>query len=442
MKIKWGMMMAAALGAGVAAADCEESFLDGVTEIRQVISAGEGSRIRVIAFLPDKAKWNGRLVMRGSGGGAGFIDFGCKYDALAGAIGCYCDLGTGRPWETEPREVITDLGHRATHASLLAVKKLAATFYGAAPKWCYFFGESTGGCQAFAEFERYPEDFDGVIAGVPAAARFPLHYYFAWVCKHWLKADGSEVFPHQYFTWMKEAALEYFADKDTPAARGKFLTDSRFTPERYAAIYALAAAKHSELKDADVAARLKAIYSGAMLSGRKVHAGLPFGTVPPDAASMVYFQFFHQWKFGKGKMPHELTDADFEALWADYGPDTDQLATDLSGLVKRGGKVLIYGGLADPIVPPFAVCDWYDQVVVRYGGLEKTREFLRFYLLPGRGHGAHGFGEKSTGVARIANQEALMFDWVEKGKAPPLVLTGLVPGGDDWPLKPYPDNFK
>lgn len=426
----------------IAGADYEDSFLDGLTEVRFVLSPVKESRIRVIAFLPDKAKWNGRLVMRGSGGGAGFIDTGCKHDALAGAIGCYCDMGTGRPWQTEPREVITDFGHRATHEAVKAVKELAQRFYGEKPRWCYFFGSSTGGCQGFAEVERYPDDFDGVVAGVPAAARIASAYYFAWLGKQILNADGSEFLKESYFSWLKEAALEYFSDKDCARARNRFLTDSRYTPERYAKIFALAKAKHPELADPEVAARLKAVFSGAYLNGRLIQKGAPLATVPPLGASLIYFQMFHQWKFGKGTMPHAVTDAMFEEFIADYRRDVDQVSTDLDRWRARGGKMLVYSGLADPIVPPFEVMDWYDGLIDRYGSADEVRKFVRYYLLPGRGHGVHGFGEKSAGVSRIIDEEGLVMRWVEQGEEPPLVLPGEVPGEEHWPLKPYPDNFQ
>jgi len=432
---KAAALAAMVLGSALFAQDYPDSFDVGMTEMRFNVSGETGSQVRVIAFLPDAGKWNGRLIMRGSGGGAGFISLECKEDAKRGFVGCYCDMGTCRPWVTEPRCVITDFGHRGTHLAIVRVKELVKGFYGKLPQYSYFIGCSTGGCQAYSELQRYPEDFDGIIGGVPAAARLATHYYFAWLALQILNEKGEAVLKDEYFQWMKEAALD-----------GKgYLEDSRYTEERYAKTFAKASAAHPELKDPEVAKRLKACFSGAMLGGKKVHHGLPLGTIPPLGDTLVYFQFFHQWKYGKGLLPHALTEKQFLDLWADYSPDCDQLSTNLDAFRDRGGKFLSYAGMADSIVPPYQVADWYDAVIKRYGSREAVRKFARLYLLPGGVHGVHGFGEAARGVSHLENLEEKLFAWVEKGVEPPLTMPGVVPEektSSILPVKPYPEIFE
>jgi feruloyl esterase len=129
-----------------------------------------GSRIGFVLWLPETG-WNGKLEMFGNGGYSSKI----SYDSLGGQLkrgyavlatdtghaGDDPDFAAGHP------QAIVDWGHRAVHASIVAAKPVVAGFYGQPVRRSYFSGCSTGGHQALMEVQRYPRDFDGVIAGDP-----------------------------------------------------------------------------------------------------------------------------------------------------------------------------------------------------------------------------------------------------------------------------------
>jgi len=135
--------------------------------VKARLSPAEGSNINVEVWLPDPAKWNGRLMGLGNGGAAGRIKAVALVGPLRGGyVAATTDMGTapnassgiGNP------EVWKDFGFRATHLMTVLAKQLVKAYYGEAPDYSYFFGGSTGGQQALQEAQRYPEDYDGIVA--------------------------------------------------------------------------------------------------------------------------------------------------------------------------------------------------------------------------------------------------------------------------------------
>jgi feruloyl esterase len=149
-----------------------------------VAMSAPGSNIVIETWMPVAENWNGKALASGNGGFAGAVQTDGNAGALKlGYVIGVMDLGTypsnvgfnggvGRP------EVVKDFGYRATHELALTIKGLAARYYGRAPSRSYYAGCSTGGQQGLQEAQRYPEDFDGIIAGAPAHNRTHLHIMF------------------------------------------------------------------------------------------------------------------------------------------------------------------------------------------------------------------------------------------------------------------------
>jgi feruloyl esterase len=142
------------------------------------------SRIGFELWLPTAAAWTGRLVMLGNGGYSSSVPLAAMMRELGrgsavvatdtGHQGDDPDFARGRP------QAIIDWGWRAVHLSAVAARTLATHFYGRAPHHRYFNGCSTGGHQALMEAQRFPRDFDGIVAGAPGAARVRLNAGFLW----------------------------------------------------------------------------------------------------------------------------------------------------------------------------------------------------------------------------------------------------------------------
>ena len=130
----------------------------------------------------------------------------------------------------------------------------------------------------------------------------------------------------------------------------------------------------------------------------------------------------------------DLVDEDVVRKWMkEYSPHLDATSPDLDAFRARGGKLFVFAGLEDPIVPCPPIVDWYRSVVTRLGAQEKADSFMRFYLLPGRAHGG------GSGVQDLNGRNEALIDWVEKGVAPG-VLDGRLKGGGTHPIEPLKVN--
>ncbi len=212
------------------------------TIVRLMLNPAKGSNINVEMWLPDPAKWNGCLLGLGNGGAAGHINPATLSTPAAGGYAAVttdmgtapnADSGLGNP------EVWKDFGFRATHLMTVAAKQLVRAYYGRAQDYAYLSGGSTGGQQALQEAQRYPEDYDGILATIAAHCRTPLHAYFLW---------NDQILSKCSFTKSQQDAVvaagnEYMAPREGPAVAGKFVSDPRCTPKDIEAVIALAMEK-------------------------------------------------------------------------------------------------------------------------------------------------------------------------------------------------------
>ena len=141
------------------------------------------------------------------------------------------DMGTsgGRERGINNQAVWRDFGWRATHGMAVLGKQLSEICYGKKPEYSYFVGASTGGQQAFSEAQRFPEDFNGIIAGVPANNRVALHTYFLWNHNHLRRPDGKVMFTDKEIQNITHLAVSFFQNRKDGAEGDNFcnISDKR-----------------------------------------------------------------------------------------------------------------------------------------------------------------------------------------------------------------------
>jgi feruloyl esterase len=408
--------------------------------------------VRWVAYLP--ADWNGRLYMHGNGGNAGeALDFPGYHQLRLNAVRngfAAAFTNTGHDAATEPgaewahndpvRE--GDYGHRAVHVTAVAVKGLLEVFYLQPATHAYFDGCSTGGRQGLMEAQRYPDDFDGILAGAPVFTLPDMLWQYR---KNALAVEKTPISAEQLARLGEFIRSHYDADDGVadgvigdPLAVG-FLP-SRDLPR--------APQDPRGFTDAELAT-LDAIYAPVLANGVEIYpktvvgAELP-GQVYPDW-DRTEVKTVSAWSGrvvpnAEGFMEQPvIVDSWFQYLafdeddpkrdWRAMDPARDSASMErmrgllqakdpqLSPFATRGGKLIIYHGWADFGVDPLTTIE-YVTAVSKIAS-PPSDEFLRLYLVPGMFHCSGGTNVDSFDLITP------LIDWVETGRAPEYVPGGL-----------------
>ena len=367
------------------------------------------SRIGIEVWLPVD-RWNGRFLGTGNGGSAGSIAYGMgMIEGLKrGFAVATTDMGTAP--DIAAAEALParwdDFGNRSTHEMTKAAKTLLRAFYGVRAVRSYFEGCSTGGQQALVEAQRFPEDYDGILAGAPGNNRTHGTAYYAWTYQAVNAVPGSKMTLLQWGA-VTRAILADCAGKDGGAPGDQFLTDPRRC--RFDVASLPRCTKDSRADECFTQAQLAALgrlYAGAMnpRTGERIYPGLtpgseslPLGPVrmnDPAAGSRL---FVMRWALGNDFDPLRFDfDRDMDRLDARLAPTLNANKADLSPFALRGGKLLIYNGLADPGVPFADTINYYERVLA-IAGYTRGRDFARLFLVPGMGHCIGGPGATEFG---------------------------------------------
>jgi feruloyl esterase len=455
--------------------------------VHGVASPVPGSTIGFEVWMPlASAGWNGKLEMLGNGGYSSAISWGSMGTLLQGG---YAAVGTdtGHTGDdpvpfleavTDP-EVIVDWGNRAVHESVVSSKLVVAAFYGNAPIHSYFSGCSTGGHQALMEAQRYPTDFDGIIAGDPGNNRTHLNLGFLWqFVQNHPQGDSSvagQIVPASKLPLIAQAAVAACKPaEDGGAPTDNFLSDPRGCQWDPAAIQCTGADAPNCLTPPQVAA-LRKMYGGARDSrtGHLVYPGWPrgsegiqirpgvvsgwntyWGNVVPGGISMTptRVNFWRYWAFGDANWDWWKFDWDRDIAAADdkLAPIVNAMSPDLKAFEQNGGRLIQYHGFADPVVAPDDSIGYYQRVVAYpaqghgqglegNGRTKQVQKFYRLFMVPGMGHCGGGNGPN------VFDTQTALEDWVEQGIAPErIVATKYVNDSPSQgvsmtrPLCPYP----
>ena len=398
--------------------------------------------------------WNGKFLKRGCGGFCGSVYIAACNNHLKDGYACiasdmgHTSTGTDAKWAYNDVQAEIDFGYRATHVVTVAGKAITENFYGTAPQRSYFMGCSTGGRQGLVEAQRFPYDFDGIVAGAPVINETGTGMQLLWNVVANRDANGKQILPTSKLQMIHDAVIKK-CDRNDGLEDG-LIGDPRacdFEPSELqcggrAGASCLTTAQVeviNKIYDGPVNSAGEALYTGGAQRGSELNW---IGTyISEDGGPSIYENFMGDlWRY-LGFMPDpgpswQQTDFDFDYDYKRLGlMETFYSGSnpDLRKFKANGGKVLVYQGWSDQSVVPLNIIDYTDTVTNTMGGQAATQEFFRLFMIPGMNHCSGGEG--AYAIDYLAYMEA----WVEQGTAPDRV-TGIHPkvsvdsAGTDLPL--------
>jgi feruloyl esterase len=406
------------------------------------------SDIKSEIWLP-MAGWNGKFEVPGNGGWAGNISYPNMGAALAdGYATASTDTGhTGgsASFAYQHPEKMLDFGWRSIHVTTVAGKALVKAFYGDGPKESYFNGCSTGGRQALNAVQRFPTDFNGVIAGAPVNPMTRLHAGSLYNTIFAHKDEGNYIPPEKY-PMIHKAVLEACDALD--GLKDGLIQDPtacKFDPR----VLECKGEDNASCLTAKQLELAKTIYGGAINPrtkeqiypgwerGSELGWGVTAGPQPEGPAVDTYrYVVFENpnWDW------HTLNfDSDIALSDKQGNAKINAVETNLKPFFDAGGKLLMFHGWQDPNVAPRNTVNYYNSVLKTMGGVGKVGNKIRLFMVPGMGH--CGGGEGPSEFDRIGALDR----WVTSGNAPDSMLASHSTAGKvdrTRPLCPFPQVAK
>ncbi len=410
-----------------------------------ILKPSSDSEIRFEAWMP-VAGWNGRFQGIGNGGFAGSINYGDLSSAIAnGYAAASTDTGHEQQdirasWALGHPEKVTDFAYRAIHLTALTGKALTDAFYGQRPQHSYFSSCSNGGRQALMEAQRFPADYDGIVAGAPANDWVDLFSGFIWNAQ--ALSDSAGFIPAAKFTAIEGAVLASCDELD--GVKDGVIEDPRkchFDPSKLICH----GAESASCLTAPQAKTLAQIYSGPKDSaGKPLFPGFPPGgeggplgwpgwiageSFGRSAQYAFGTQFFSNLVFNNAAWDFKTFnfDRDVTAAKEKISKVIDATDPNLKAFQDRGGKLILYHGWSDAAIPAPSSIAYYNRVVETLGS-KRADGFTRLFLVPGMQHCAGGPGPNAFGqtAGKLGDPEhdvkKAVERWVEQGVAPEKII--------------------
>lgn len=391
------------------------------------IRSSEASFSRTEICLPEN--WNGILLGIGNGGMAGSIAYGAFPDYVRqGYAAANSDMGTSQGEQSgiNNPDIWKDFGWRATHQMTEAARAVILWHYGKEADYRYFIGGSTGGQQSLVLAQRFPEDYHGIIAGVPANNRTMLHTYFLWNHVHLYRPDGKRLFSQDEITTITDLVTAFFQERGDGCPGDRFVSLPQASEKLIDEALSYLSEKHPAFSDEQLSA-LRAVYAGPVnpRTGKRIYNGMPMGSEIYHCgiehcqrrSDANFYPFY--WVFGENYNPYHFDfDHDLDKLNHALAGDLNANSADLSAFAALGGKLLIYSGSADPCVPFPDAMRYYERVLQTMGGYEKVQNFCRYFVMPGKDHGNTGRGTNFLASPEGKTELTVLREWKEKGVAP------------------------
>jgi feruloyl esterase len=436
------------------------------------------SSIKIEIWLPETT-WNGRFLGTGGGGFQGVISYNeLALGIQAGFASTNSDLGTGVSGCTplfcgsagnmgnplaiafgDPPnpttglfghpERIKDFGYRAIHLMTVRGKQIADAFYQKGATRAYFAGCSTGGQNALMEAQRFPDDYDGILAGAPAFNRTHLHMAGLSLWQDTHATPGRFILPGQ-MTLINKAVLAQCVGQDGGVRTDQFLTDPRdcrFDPK---VLQCTNGNVPPACLSAEQVTTIQKYYDGARdpVNGQLINPGSERGNETDDVRALGLafqeklpepaFDGLFYWVYGASfGIPSSATNfANFD-FHRDVDTVDDQLArvlnansTDLGEFREHGGKLIIYHGWADPLIPSQSSINYFNALVGNHAdeaqparfeqdgnpALRRTQSYTRLFMVPGMYHCSGGPGPNTFDALTP------LVNWVEKDVAPDTII--------------------
>ena len=432
------------------------------------------SDIRIEIWFPAE-NWNGKFQGHGNGGFAGDIDYIHLATSILGGYAAgstntgHSAEGTNASWALGHPEKVTDFGYRAIHIMTAIGKEVVRARFGENPKFSYFLGCSNGGRQGLMEAQRYPDDYNGILAGAPANYWTHLLSSGLWDMQALTSDDAS------YIPAAKLPSIAHAVNAACDAQDGVtdgIVNDPRkcnFKPE---AMLCKSGDANDCLTVPQIAA-LKKLYEGPHgAKAGKIFPGFlpgaeegPGGWVSwiigmqPNKTAIAAFTtgYFSNIVYEKADWNYKTADLLQSVKLADEKTVKILNATDanLAPFKARGGKLIIYHGWNDPAISALNSIDYWQSVRAKLGTTE-AESFVRLYMLPGVQHCGGGPGADSFGALNSPgpkdsqhNVQTALELWVEKGTVPTSFIAAKHEGFDPSspvkltrPVCPYPQVAK
>lgn len=419
--------------------------------IEATITPAAGAEIKSEVWLPSAEKWNKRFVGVGVGGSAGAYDrnelaagVALGYATAISDAGSHSNSILAMTFGRNP-EWRTNRAYRGVHLTAVTAKQMVQNFYQSAPVASLFMGCSGGGYEAMGELQRYPDDYDGILAGDPALhwEKIGLWQGMAYVATN---KDPAAQIPASKLAVINQAALNTCDALD--GVKDGVIDDPRKCKVDFKALQCKSATGDQCFSAPQIAA-LEKIY--APFHHPRTNAflfpGFNFGAeMAPAARTRLTGEAGGSsissdqpgplvWSF-----PEKFTAKDWLSFDFDQGTDAAIKAfspyansdPDLSNFKRSGGKVIMYTGWADPNLHPETLVNYYTAMTKAVGGESEANSFARLFMVPGMYHCRGGVGPNIFGQALAnafdANTDAsnnmlLALDrWVVEGVAPERVV--------------------
>ena len=403
------------------------------------------SQIHFEVWVPEQTPWSGRLQVFGNSGYVGRIPYSdmskgiAQGNAVAGG-------DTGHVTTSMPEDLtfvvghpekMKDWGYRSIHEVTQAAKAVIASVAGKPPAFSYFFGCSTGGGQGLAEAQRYPADFNGIVAGAPGYNRTHINAGALWAFAQ-LHAKPESMVPVAKLNLVARTVVDTCDAKD--GLKDGIVNDPRACHFDPGVMLCKDADGPDCLTAAQVAA-MRRIYDGARnpRTGELIYPAWPQGTEAGSAPALVAAlpprnDFWRYWVFDNPEWKWQSFDFDKDMSFADkkVGAYVNNINPHLDPFVAKGGKLLLYQGWADPIGNAFDTIDYFEAV---QGATRNAGASSRLYMVPGMNHCRGGVGADSF------DQDAAIEHWVEDNMPPERLIAAHREGRATRftrPLCPYP----
>ncbi|HKV39527.1 MAG TPA: tannase/feruloyl esterase family alpha/beta hydrolase, partial [Blastocatellia bacterium] len=387
--------------------------------------------------------------------------------------------GSNAVWAMGHPEKLVDFGYRAVHETSIQAKAVIRAFYGKELSHAYFFGCSDGGREALMEAQRYPADFDGIIAGAPASFWSHLLVGAVWNAQALVKSPASFI-PPAKLPAIQKAAIAACDGLD--GVKDGLIEDPRackFDPE----VLRCTGADGPDCLTQPQIETLMKIYNGPKnpRTGEQIFPGFSPGTeaVPgnwapwitgtaPEHSIQFMFgsTFFADTVFSDLKWDYRTLNFDDDVKLGDAKAEAiNSNSPDLKAFKARGGKLIQYHGWGDAAIPPLSSIDYYERVSRFMTGKDadhaspaSIQSFYRLFMVPGMGHCGGGLGPNNFGNLGFFSLQKrdpehdvveALEQWVEKGVAPEKIIATGHPNDSSAkgailrrPLCPYPQIAK
>jgi feruloyl esterase len=421
--------------------------------------------------------WQGRYLQNGCGGYCGAVSkqtFPTCDATLGGDFAMATDdeghaseggLGGAGLFSFNSQKLRNEYGYQSEQSLYIVARTIITAFYGQPPHRYYYDGCSDGGREAMEMAERYPDDFNGIIAGAPEIIAGPLNAESqTWDYRVNTDADGNDILTDAQLPVLHAAVIAACAGDD--GTNDGIITDPQDCDSKIPQILhsvtcspGVGGPTTTSCLTAAQANVARLYWRGpADPYGRLLYpGGLPLGSelgwstfeiphtpgVAPETGSLSYaglslpylrFMLHAPGLLGPDPSQWQFTDRGFRSMFPAANIQ-DAMSTDLRAFRAHGGKLIMWQGFADNGIPPTGTVDYYDTLTQRMGGRQSTQQFARLFMFPGEYHCAPGYTNSSFDLVLP------MVRWVEDGTAPSQIIANDTVNGRaiTRPVYPYPD---